>query len=137
MTRSDREDGSKVARLPFHWGPVLDRVLGSRVDFFRRQEHHCSYARAPRLTNGECERGGTFVVRKVGDGEGVMVAEGEVEVFESSPNTLSGSGHGFPSTTSALPSETLEALHCVRRFKQEPWHNAPFCGRRLTVSPRS
>jgi hypothetical protein len=126
MTRSDREDGSKVARFPFHWGPVLDRVLGSRVDFFRRQEHHCSYARAPRLTNGECERGGTFVVRKVGDGEGVMVAEGEVEVFESSPNTLSGSGHGFPSTTSALPSETLEALHRVRRFKQEPWHNAPF-----------
>ena len=77
MTRSDREDGSKVARLPLHWGPVLDRVLGGRINFFRRQEHHCPYAGAPRLANGKCERGGTLVVRKVGDGEGVMVAEGK------------------------------------------------------------
>src|SRR5215211_8696583 len=66
-----------------------------------------------------------------------MVAEGEVEVLEPSANTLCGFGHGFPSAASALPSETLEALHCVRRFKQKPWHKAPFCGRRLTVSPRS
>ena len=47
MTRSDREDGSKVARLPFHWGPVLDRVLRGRIDFIRRQEHYCPYAGAP------------------------------------------------------------------------------------------
>ena len=95
------------------------------------------HAGASRLANGKGERGGTLVVRKVGDGEGVMLAEGEVEVLEPSPNTLGGSGNGFPSTTSALPSETLEALQRVRRFKQEPWHQAPFCGRRLTVSPRS
>jgi hypothetical protein len=125
MTRSDREDGSKVARLPLHWRPVLNRVLCGRIDFIRRQEHYCPYAGAPRLTNGKGERGGTLVVRKVGDGEGVMVAEGEVEVFEPSTQTLGGSGYGFPSTTSALPSETLEALHRVRRFKQEPWHSAP------------
>ena len=65
----------EVARLPLHWGPVLDQVFRGRIDFFRRQEHHCPYARAPRLANGKGERGGTLVVRKVGDGEGVMVAE--------------------------------------------------------------
>ena len=113
MTRSDREEGSKVTRLPLHWGPVLDRVLRGRIDFIRRQEHYCPYAGAPRLANGNGERGGTLVVRKVGDGEGVMVAEGEVELFKPSPQTLGGSGYGFPSTASALPSETLNALHRV------------------------
>jgi hypothetical protein len=129
-------DISEVAGLfPLHGGPVLDRVPCRRIDFLRRQEHHCTYARAPRLANGKCERGSTLVVRKVGDGEGVMVADGEVEVLKPSRNTLGGSGHGFASTASALPSESLDALHRVRRIKQEPWHNAPFCGRRLTVSP--
>ena len=133
-----RLDFLEVASLlPLRWGLVLDRVLGGRINFFRRQEHHCPYAGASRLANGKGERGGTLVVRKVGDGEGVMLAEGEVEVLEPSPDTLGGSGNGFPSTTSALPSQTLEALQRVRRFEQEPWHQAPFCGRRLTVSPRS
>ena len=50
---------------------------------------------------------------------------GEVEVLQPSPNTLGGSGHGFASTASALASETLDALHRVRRLKQEPWHQAP------------
>jgi hypothetical protein len=114
----------KVARLPLHWGPVLDRVLGGRIDFLGRQEHHCPYAGASGLANGKCERGGTLVVRKVGYGEGVMVAECELEVLEPSPETLGGSGHSFPPTAAALPPETLEALHRVRRFKQEPWHQA-------------
>src|SRR5687767_11673835 len=98
MTRSDREE-SKVARLPLHWGSVLDGVLCGRIDFFRGQQHDCPYAGASRLANGKCERGGTLVVRKVCDGEGVMVAEGEVEVLEPPTNTLGGFGHGFPSTT--------------------------------------
>jgi hypothetical protein len=85
-------------------------MLGGRIDFFRRQKHHCPYARAARLANGECESGGTLVVRKVGYGEGIMIAEGEVEVLEPSSHTLGGSGHGFLSTTATLPSETLEAL---------------------------
>ena len=62
----------EVARLfPFHRGPVLDRASCGRVDFFRGQKHHCAYARAARLADGEGERGGTLVVRKLGDGEGV------------------------------------------------------------------
>src|SRR5918995_531767 len=112
--------------LPLHWGPVLDRVLCGRIDLFRRQKHHRTYARTPRLADGKGERGGTLVVRKVGDGEGVMVAEGEVELLQPSANTLGRSGHSFASAASALPSQTLDALHRVRRFKQEPGHAAPF-----------
>src|SRR5215203_1269356 len=55
-----------------------------------------------------------------------MVAEGEVEVLESSPDTLGGSGHSFASDASALLSQTFDAFHRVRRFKQEPRHQAPF-----------
>src|SRR5215203_3716321 len=55
-----------------------------------------------------------------------MVAEGEVEVLESSPDTLGGSGHSFASNASALLSQTFDAFHRVRRFKQEPRHQAPF-----------
>src|SRR5215218_4925771 len=55
-----------------------------------------------------------------------MVAEGEVEVLESSPDTLGGSRHSFASNASALLSQTFDAFHRVRRFKQEPRHQAPF-----------
>src|SRR5919112_3039933 len=55
-----------------------------------------------------------------------MVAKGEVEVLESSPDTLGGSGHSLASYASALLSQTLDAFHRVRRFKQEPRHEAPF-----------
>jgi hypothetical protein len=88
-------------------------VLGGRIYFFWRQEHDCAYAGAPCLAYGKCECSGTLVVRKVGDSEGVMIAEGEVEVLEASTNTLGRFGNGFLSTASALPSETLQALDCV------------------------
>src|SRR5215212_7928161 len=55
-----------------------------------------------------------------------MVAECEVEVLESSPDTLGGSGYSFASNASALLSQTFDAFHRVRRFKQEPRHQAPF-----------
>src|SRR5215211_5160411 len=55
-----------------------------------------------------------------------MVAEGEVEVLESSPDTFGGSRHSFASNASALLSQTFDAFHRVRRFKQEPRHQAPF-----------
>ena len=85
--------------LPLHGRPVLDQMLCGRIDFFRRQNHCPSLA--PRLADGKGERGGALIVRKVGDGVGVMVAEGEVEVLEPSPKTLGGSGHGFASTAPA------------------------------------
>ena len=50
-------------------------MLGGRIDFFRGQQHHCAYGGAARFAHGKGERGGTLVVRKVGDGEGVMIAE--------------------------------------------------------------
>jgi hypothetical protein len=69
-------DSSEVPDLvPLHWGPVPDRVLCGRIDFFRGQEHDCPYGRTARLANGKCERGGALVVRKLGDGESVMVAQ--------------------------------------------------------------
>ena len=57
--------------LPLRRGSVLNRALRCRIDLFRRQEHDSPDARAPRLTYRKRERGGTLVVRKVSDGEGV------------------------------------------------------------------
>ena len=70
-------------------------MLCGRVDFLRRQEHNCPYARAPRLTDRDCERGGARDVRKVGDRKSVMVAESEIELLEPSANTEGGSGDGL------------------------------------------
>jgi hypothetical protein len=124
---SQRREPLEVARLfPLTRWLIFDRALGGRIDLFRGQQHDCPYARAARLANGKRERGGTLVVRKISDSEGVTVAEGEVEMLESSPHALGGSGYGFASIASALPSEALDALHRVRRFKQESRHQAPF-----------
>ena len=115
----------EVARLPLHWGPVLDQVFRGRIDFFRRQEHHCPYARAPRLANGKANAAALSLSGRSATAKASWSPRGEVEVLQPSPNTLGGSGHGFASTASALASETLDALHRVRRLKQEPWHQAP------------
>ena len=123
--------------LPLHGRPVLDQMLCGRIDFFRRQKHYCPYARAPCLADGKGERGGALIVGKVGDGVGVMVAEGEVEVLEPSPKTLGGSGHGFPSTAPALPSETLTPSTVYDASNKNLGIKPPFGCRRLTVSSRS
>jgi hypothetical protein len=118
LVGSPTPDSLKVVRLlPLHWRPVINRALYRRVDFFRRQKDHGPYARSSRLTNGECHGGRTLVVRKVDDGEGVMVAEGEVEVLEPSSSALGSSCHGFASSTSALAPKTFDALNGVRRLE--------------------
>src|SRR3712207_6887135 len=55
--------------------PYTTLFRSGRIEFFSRQEHDCPYGRAARLTNSKCDGGSTLVVGKVGDGEGVVVAE--------------------------------------------------------------
>ena len=92
---------AKACRLMRPEGGV---ITGS--DFLRGQEHHCPYSGAPRLANGECKGCGTLVVRKVGDGEGVMVAEGEVEC-------------------SSRPPTLWAALATASRLPLPPWRRRP------------
>jgi hypothetical protein len=98
-----------VARfLPLGWWLVFDRVLRGRIDFFRRQQHECPYTRASRLANGKRDGCSSLIVRKIGDGEGVIIAEGEVKVLKPPSNALNGSSHSFTSAASALASKTLD-----------------------------
>jgi hypothetical protein len=86
---------SEVAGFrPLPWGAVVDRVLYGRVDIFRSEKHHCTYAGASRGANGECNGSGTLVVGEVGDDEGVVVAEGEVEALEPSADARRRLGSG-------------------------------------------